>query len=122
MPVRGADKVVKNMERLVGRITGAMTEQTLHHVMSIGAAQAKIYTAVDTAALINSQRKIVRKTSTGMVGTVSYGQEYAIYLELKENWTPRKKITAKPHFLRDGFEDPAPRARIADAIRNGYKL
>lgn len=122
MAVKGASKVIKNTKVLIGKISGKMTEQTLNHVLSIGAAQAKIYTPVDTAALINSQRTQISATPNGSKGVVSYGQEYAIYLEKGKTWKPRKKKTAKSAFLKSGFEDAKPRARIERAIINGYKM
>ena len=57
-----------------------------------------------------------------MVGRVWYEAEYAIYLETNPDWKPRKKKTAKPHFLRSGFEDEGPQSEIKEIIRNGYKL
>ena len=74
-------------------------------------------------ALINSQRKKVSEMGSGVVvGRVWYSQEYAIWLETRDHWTPRKKKTAKPHFLKSGFEDPEPQADIKDIIKQWYKL
>ena len=122
MAVKGASDVAKKYKSITGKIAGKMSEQTINHVLSIGAAQAKIYTPVDTSALINSQRIIVNKTGSGFKGRVLYGQEYAIYLEHNKKWTPRKKKSAKPQFLKLGFEDPKPASRIKKAIINGYKI
>lgn len=122
MAVKGASKVVSNYRKLVDKISGQMSQQTLNHVLSIGAAQAKIYTPVDTAALINSQQITTTKTASGYKGYVFYTVDYALPLETKDNWTPRFKATAKPHFLQSGFEDPSPMARIRNAIVEGYKI
>jgi hypothetical protein len=52
-------------------------------------------------------------------------QNYAVYLEDPDGtnpWTPRKKKSAKPHFLKSGFEDDGPQTEIRNIILNGYKL
>ena len=123
MPLKGVEKVRGRYQALIKEISGPRTLKVVNAIVATGAAYAKLYTPVDTSALINSQRKQVSKGGSGVVvGRVWYSQEYAIWLETRDHWTPRKKPTAKPHFLKSGFEDPEPQADIKDIIMQWYKL
>lgn len=123
MPLKGVEKVRGRYQALIKEISGPRTLKVVNAIVSTGAAYAKLYTPVDKTFLINSQRKKVSEMGSGVVvGRVWYSQEYALWLETRDHWTPRKKKTAKPHFLRSGFEDPEPQADIQDIIRQWYKL
>ena len=125
MPLKGVSRVRSNYGRVVKDVSETKTLKVVTAVVSTGAAWAKLYTPVDTSALINSQLKTVDSYGGYVVGKVWYMQNYAVYLEDPDGtnpWTPRKKKTAKPHFLKSGFEDDGPQAEIRNIILNGYKL
>lgn len=122
MPLKGVSQARGRYQAVIKDIAETKTIKVVTAIVATGAAWAKLYTPVDTAALINSQRKSVSQSGGAIVGKVWYSQDYAVWLETKSNWTPRKKKTAKPHFLRSGFEDESPRSEINEIIRNGYKL
>ena len=123
MPLKGVEKVRGRYQALIKEISGPRTLKVVNDILSKGAAYAKLYTPVDKTFLINSQRKKATDLGSGVVvGRVWYSQEYAIWLETRDHWTPRKKPTAKPHFLKSGFEDPEPQADIKDIIKQWYKL
>lgn len=122
MPLKGVSQVRGRYSALMTEIAGPKTIKVVTAIIATGASYAKLYTPVDTSALINSQRKSVDEANGVVVGKVWYSQDYAVWLETKSNWTPRKKKSAKPHFLKSGFEDSEPQADIKNIIRNGYKL
>lgn len=122
MPIKGVGAVRANYSRVINEVSGPKTVKVVSAIVSIGAGYAKLYTPLDTSALINSQRKSVSQSGGAIVGKVWYSQDYAVWLETKDTWKPIKKKTAKPHFLRSGFEDEGPQSEIKEIIRNGYKL
>lgn len=122
MPLKGVSRVRGKYIALVNEISGPRTIRVVNAIVATGAAYAKLYTPVDTSALLNSQRKSVSQVGPVIVGRVWYTQEYALWLETRDGWTPRKKKSAKPHFLKSGFEDSGPQGDIRDIIMNGYKL
>lgn len=122
MPLKGVSQVRGRYQAVIKDIAENKTRKVVTAIVATGAAWAKLYTPVDTSALINSQRKSVSQSGGAIVGKVWYSQDYAVWLETKNNWKPRKKKTAKPHFLKSGFEDEGPQSEIKEIIRNGYKL
>ncbi|MGL5565468.1 MAG: HK97 gp10 family phage protein [Plesiomonas sp.] len=122
MPLKGVSQVRGRYQAVIKDIAETRTIKVVTAIVATGAAWAKLYTPVDTSALINSQRKSVSQSGSAIVGKVWYSQDYAVWLETKDTWKPRKKKTAKPHFLRSGFEDEGPQSEIKEIIRNGYKL
>ena len=122
MPLKGVSQVRGRYQAVIKDIAEAKTIKVVTAIVATGAAWAKLYTPVDTSALINSQRKSVSQSGGAIVGKVWYSQDYAVWLETKDTWKPIKKETAKPHFLRSGFEDEGPQSEIKEIIRNGYKL
>ena len=122
MPIKGVGAVRANYSRVINEVSGPKTVKVVSAIVSIGAGYAKLYTPLMDGALINSQRKSVSQSGGAIVGRVWYSQDYAVWLETKDTWKPVKKKTAKPHFLRSGFEDEGPQSEIKEIIRNGYKL
>jgi len=129
MPVKGADQIKKRYAAVIEEIAGPRTEQALNAILITAAAYSKIYAPVGVSTLINSQQKKVTPGNGVMVGTLGYyggvsekGFAYGWYLETHDNWKPRKKKSAKPHFLQSGFEDPEPRSDIQNIIKGVYKL
>ena len=122
MPIKGVGAVRANYSRVINEVSGPKTVKVVSAIVSIGAGYAKLYTPLGTSALINSQRKSVSQSGGAIVGKVWYSQDYAVWLETKDTWKPIKKKTAKPHFLKYGFEDEDPQSEIKEIIRSGYKL
>lgn len=122
MPLKGVSQVRGRYQAVIKDIAETKTIKVVTAIVATGSAWAKLFTPLDTSALINSQRKSVSQSGGAIVGKVWYSQDYAVWLETKSNWTPRKKKTAKPHFLKSGFEDEGPQSEINEIIRNGYKL
>ena len=122
MPLKGVSQVRGRYQAVIKDIAENKTRKVVTAIVFTGAAWAKKFTPVDVPFLINTQQKRVRPENGVMVGRVWYEAEYAIYLETNPDWKPRKKKTAKPHFLRSGFEDEGPQSEINEIIRNGYKL
>lgn len=122
MPLKGVSQARGRYRAVIKEIAEAKTIKVVTAIVATGSAWAKLFTPLDTSALINSQRKSVSQSSGAIVGKVWYSQDYAVWLETKDTWKPVKKKTAKPHFLRSGFEDEGPQSEIKEIIRNGYKL
>lgn len=122
MPLKGVSQVRGRYQAVIKGITETKTMKVVTAIVATGASWAKLYTPVDISTLINSQRKRVRPENGVVVGRVWYEAEYAVWLETKDTWKPIKKKTAKPHFLKSGFEDEGPQSEINEIIRNGYKL
>lgn len=122
MPLKGVSQVRGRYAATIKDISENKTMKVITAIIATGSAWAKLYTPLMDGALINSQRKSVSQSGGAVVGKVWYSQDYAVWLETKSNWTPRKKKTAKPHFLKLGFEDEGPQSEINEIIRNGYKL
>lgn len=122
MPLKGVSQVRGRYQAVIKDIAETKTIKVVTAIVATGAAWAKLYTPVDTSALINSQRKSVSQSGGAIVGKVWYSQDYAVWLETKDTWKPIKKKSAKPHFLKSGFEDDGPQTEIRNIILNGYKL
>lgn len=120
MPIKGGKKVRRNMKRLVGRITGPLTNKALTEVLVIGEGYAAELTPVDTSNLINSRFRTVTDTQTGAVGVVGYTASYAIFVHEggQKNW---KKAGAEDEFLRKGFEENG-RAEIEAHVLRSYRI
>lgn len=122
MPLKGVSRVRSSYSRVIRDITTRRSRLVVSAIIATGAAWAKMYTPVDTSALINSQRRLTSNEGSAVVGRVWYSQDYATWLENSDKWRPIKKKSAKPHFLKSGFEDEGPVSEINEIIRNGYKL
>lgn len=135
MPITGVDQLKRNLRKTVGRITGATTEQAVTKILFVGRSNADDLTPRDTANLINSGFREVRKTSTGLVGTVGYTANYADDVHsargtLLGTNTPRDEDDlsrgfvwdpdGEPRFLVKGFERDG-RDEIERIIRQEYR-
>ena len=129
MPLKGVSQVRGRYQAVIKDIAENKTMKVIVAIVAEGAANAKNFTPVDTSTMVNSQRKSFERGGTAVIGTVGYysgfsktGFSYQMHLETTDNWKPTKKASAKPHFLRSGFEDPDSQEAIKNIIRNGYKL
>jgi hypothetical protein len=134
MPTRGLKEAKAATSKLVGRISGPMSEATVTAVLIIGAGYASVLTPVATSLLINSQLRSMRTDSEGVHGRLAYTAEYAAAVNaakgtLKGTNTPRSPATlgvywapdGEPDFLRKGFERDGAED-IKAAIERGMKL
>lgn len=131
MPIKGLDAAKKQTERIVGRITGIMSERTVTEILIIGAGYASVLTPVVTSTLINSQFRRVENGPNGVRGMVGYTAVYAAAVNAAKGtltgqprpgnrgtyWAPG----GEPDFLRKGFERDG-KADIEAAVRRGMKL
>ena len=73
MPLKGVEKVRGRYQALIKEISGPRTVKVVNAIVATGAAYAKLYTPVDTSALINSQRKQVSDMGSGINRRVKLG-------------------------------------------------
>lgn len=145
MPIKGADKVKRNMRATFEKIAGPMTERCLTVVLITGGAVADAHTPQDTGTLVNSRFRIVEKTADGWTGRYGYTASYAAAvhaLDAKLKGQPRSSVGSfntkkgvafesssgnfwdpdgEPHWLQHAFEDEA-KADIEAAIAREMKL
>lgn len=145
MPIKGADKVKRNMRATFEKIAGPMTERCLTVVLITGGAYADTMTPVDTGNLVNSRFRAVEKTPNGWAGRYGYTASYAAAvhaLDAKLKGQPRSSVesfntkkgvafessqgnfwdpSGEPHWLKKAFEEDA-KADIAAAIAREMKL
>ena len=102
------------LNKVAGRLEGA-TEGMLTTMLMAISAQTNPFVPVDTSALINSEKRSVRKEGDKIVASISYGgegtnargtpvQEYAIYVHEgpQKNW---QKPGASNLFLARGTDN-----------------
>ena len=133
MPVKGIRQAKRNTEKMVGKITGQLSERTVTEVCIIGQGHASMMTPIDTSFLINSQYRRVTPTQSGVVGMVGYTANYASAVhwasgKLKGQPRTRKGASnnfwdpsGEPQFLKKAFEQEG-KAEIMAAIKRGMKV
>ncbi|OZI57668.1 hypothetical protein CAL20_09850 [Bordetella genomosp. 4] len=122
MPVKGIERVRRNLKVKVAQIAEGTTEGAVYEILATGAAQAQVMTPQDTGNLVNSQYAPQIDVKQGRVsGQVGYSAGYAEYVhdapgKLKglprdpnnpgrgDFWDPN----AEPEFLTKGFEEIKP--------------
>lgn len=79
MPVKGIERVRKNLKLALGKIDNEKTEAALIAVLNEGLAVSLTMVPIDTSFLINSQYKalIAAATLGRMSGTVGFTASYA---------------------------------------------
>lgn len=124
MPVTGVAKVKAGYKRVFADIREKKAVQFITAVNSIGAAASKELAPMEYGTLVNSQMQNVDVTGSKVTGTVSFNTFYAAFLEFNPKWRPvpinikagpATNMSAKPHFLRLGFESPESQAAIKQA-------
>ena len=142
--VRGTQDVKRNMRKIVGKITGTMTEKAVTKILIAGQAASDAITPIDSGNLINSKFREVKRTTTGYRGTTGYTAEYAKWVHEmsgKLKGQPRAHFgktregvefgggtgvgnywdpNAEPKFLKKGFERDAA-DEIQQIIKSSYK-
>lgn len=145
MPIRGGNKVRRNMRQTLRQIANDLTPTVVKEVLIIGEGYAAVLTPIDTSNLINSGFRTVTNTATGIVGVVGYTADYAAYVHEasgKLKGEPRSSVAsfsardgrtgfasnkgsfwdpdAEPQFLTKGFERDG-LGEIKAHIRQRYK-
>ncbi|HFH3145420.1 TPA: hypothetical protein ACGJTG_003196 [Pseudomonas aeruginosa] len=78
MPVKGIDRVRRNLRVAVESIAEGRSERAIYEILSQGAAMAQTMTPIDTSNLINSQTAPQISTGTaGVEGRIGYTAAYA---------------------------------------------
>lgn len=134
MPLKGVKEAKAATAKLVGRISGDLSERTVTEILIIGQGEAAVLTPVATSLLINSQYRKVTAGPHGVHGRVGYTAAYAAAVNAAKGTligtnTPRSPATlgnywdpgAEPDFLRKGFEREGAGA-IKAAIKRGMAL
>ena len=145
MPVKGIERVRRNLKVTVDRISGRATEDAVRDILTMGSAQAQYMTPQDTGNLAQSQYAPQIDVKNGKVsGQVGYTARYAEYVhnapgKLKgqprahfgktragvefgggtqrgDYWDPN----AEPEFLTKGFEEIKP--AIPAILKRRYQL
>lgn len=119
MPVKGIERVRRNLKLKLGEIDGSRTEAAVYAVLSQGATMAATMTPIDTSNLINSQyAPQISHNASNTTGHVGYTASYAgavheapgtLAGQPRANgngnyWDPN----AEPGFLTKGFEEIKP--------------
>ena len=144
--VRGVKEVNKNVNLIMSKINGPLSQTTITKVLIAGNAAAAAITPIDTANMINSQFRSVDKVGGGWIGTAGYTAEYAKWVhempgtlkgkprsEVKSFTTKSGSVAfasnqgnfwgpnGEPEFLLKGFERDA-LSQIVRIILDGYKI
>lgn len=77
-------------------------------VLITGAANAAVFTPIDTSALLNSQYKKIDKRGDVITGYCGYTVSYASYVHDPEVKQVFRRATAKKSYLKLGFEEAKP--------------
>lgn len=134
MPVKGIERVKRNLRVTVARIAEGTTERTVYEILSQGGAMAAQMTPIDTSNLVNSQYAPQIDVKQGKVtGNIGYTAAYASAVHdapgtlrgqprdpndpsRGDFWDPN----AEPGFLTRGFEEIKP--AIPAILKRNYKV
>lgn len=134
MPVKGIDRVRRNLRVAVENIAGGVSERAVYEVLSQGATKAQTMTPIDTSTLVDSQTAPqITVGPNGVEGSVGYTAAYAAAVHdapgtlagqpRDENdpsrgnyWDPN----AEPEFLTKGFDQIE--SAIPSILRRIYRV
>ncbi|MEL4016894.1 HK97 gp10 family phage protein [Dryocola clanedunensis] len=103
--VKGISRAKSNLNKLINTVQGKKSARAVQAVMMIGSTQAALYTAIDTATLINSQFRELTVNGTKITGRVGYSANYAVYVHDPNIPQTFRRATAQKEFLTKGFDD-----------------
>ncbi|NPE52410.1 HK97 gp10 family phage protein [Dickeya dadantii] len=118
--VRGIAQSKRGLERIINDIQGRKAVRAIQSAMLIGAAQAALYTPVDTSTLLNSQYREMNVRGTRLTGRVGYSANYAVYVHDPNVPQAFRRATAEKEFLTKGFADT--QGQITEAMRKELAL
>jgi hypothetical protein len=101
-PARITNKLPAFRAEVERKAVRAVTKVTI-----TGAAQASLYTPIDTSNLLNSQFKRIVVVGDKVIGTVGYTAGYAAPVHSPNVKQTFRRSTARKEFLRLGFEENA---------------
>lgn len=103
--VKGVSRVSRNVNRAIDSIQDRRVIRALTGAMIVGAAQASLYTPIDTNTLINSQFREIVVNGALITGRVGYTASYAAYVHDPAIPQRFRRPTAQKEFLTKGFEE-----------------
>ncbi|WP_038910939.1 hypothetical protein [Dickeya dadantii] len=118
--VRGIAQSKRGLERIINDIQGRKAVRAIQSAMLIGAAQAALYTPIDTSTLLNSQYRELNVRGTRLTGRVGYSANYAVYVHDPDVPQAFRRTTAEKEFLTKGFADTW--EQITEAMRKELAL
>ncbi|UMB78870.1 HK97 gp10 family phage protein [Dickeya fangzhongdai] len=118
--VRGIAQSKRGLERIINDIQGRKAARAIQSAMLIGAAQAALYTPIDTSTLLNSQYRELNVRGTRLTGRVGYSANYAAYVHDPNVPQVFRRTTAEKEFLTKGFADT--QEQITEAMRKELAL
>ncbi|AIR71477.1 hypothetical protein [Dickeya fangzhongdai] len=118
--VRGIAQSKRGLERIINDIQGRKAVRAIQSAMLIGAAQAALYTPIDTSTLLNSQYRELTVRGTRLTGRVGYTANYAVYVHDPNVPQVFRRATAEKEFLTKGFNDT--REQINEVMRKELSL
>ncbi|ATZ95293.1 hypothetical protein [Dickeya fangzhongdai] len=118
--VRGIAQSKRGLERIINDIQGRKAVRAIQSAMLIGAAQAALYTPIDTSTLLNSQYREMNVRGTRLTGRVGYSANYAVYVHDQNVPQVFRRATAEKEFLTKGFADT--QGQITEAMRRELAL
>ncbi|MCA6998219.1 HK97 gp10 family phage protein [Dickeya solani] len=118
--VRGIAQSKRGLERVINDIQGRKAVRAIQSAMLIGAAQAALYTPIDTSTLLNSQYRELSFRGTKLTGRVGYSANYAVYVHDPNVPQVFRRATAEKEFLTKGFADT--QEQITEAMRKELAL
>ncbi|WP_226052653.1 HK97 gp10 family phage protein [Dickeya chrysanthemi] len=118
--VRGIAQSKRGLERIINDIQGRKAVRAIQSAMLIGAAQAALYTPIDTSTLLNSQYRELTVRGTRLTGRVGYSSNYAVYVHDPNVPQVFRRATAEKEFLTKGFADT--REQINEVMRKELAL
>lgn len=118
--VRGIAQSKRGLDRILKDVKGRKAARALQSAMLIGAAQAALYTPIDTSTLLNSQYRELVMHGTRLTGRVGYSANYAVYVHDPNVPQVFRRATAEKEFLTKGFADT--QGQITEAMRKELAL
>jgi hypothetical protein len=102
MPVTGVSKVNSNIKKAFKDIRETKSLEFMNAVINGGVAHSKELTPIAYSNLINSIVTDVSVDATGVMGTVFYMAEYALYLNGSDTYTPLWNPVKAPKYAVKG--------------------
>ena len=106
----GKAKVVNRLPQFVADVA-VRGERGMTAALIEGAAEASVFTPIDSSDLLNSQYKSVRRVGGKITGTVGYSVDYALPVHDPDVKQTFRRASARKEFLKLGFEQAEPKIR-----------
>ncbi|QHJ82490.1 MAG: hypothetical protein [Bacteriophage sp.] len=103
--ITGIEESKRNLAALINDVNSRKVVRAMQSALLVGAAQASLFTPIDTATLLNSQFREIMINGSRLTGRVGYSANYAAYVHDPSNPQKFRRATARKEFLRRGFDD-----------------